>query len=116
MTPNTSVTSWTRIRATLVRVLKSLAARIAQGGAGHECQVIEGRMQAFAGAGVELGQWDGFIDEQDGLGGGDRGERSEASGQLFGFHDKPLTQIDICHRSLRNKLGGSHVRVRRPRS
>ena len=28
--------------------------RIVQGGAGHECQVIEGSVQAFAGAGVKL--------------------------------------------------------------
>ena len=55
------------------------SSRIAQGSAGHETQVIERGMQALAGAGVEFGQWDGFIDEQDGLGGGDRGERSEAA-------------------------------------
>lgn len=66
--------------------------RIAQGGAGHERQVIKSGMQAFAGAGVKLGQWRGVVDEQDGLSGGDRGERGKAAKQLFGFHDKPLTQ------------------------
>ncbi len=30
--------------------------RVAQGGAGHEGQVVEGGVQAFAGAGVEFGQ------------------------------------------------------------
>lgn len=60
--------------------------RIAQGGAGHERQVIKSGMQAFAGAGVKLGQWRGVVDEQDGLGGGDRGERGKAGRCLMRGH------------------------------
>ena len=52
--------------------------RIAQGGAGHERQVIKGSVQAFTGAGVEFSEWGSAVDEQDGLGGGDWSERGEA--------------------------------------
>lgn len=53
--------------------------RIAQGGAGHERQVIEGGVQAFAGAGVEFSQWGGAVDEQDRLSGGDWGKGDKAA-------------------------------------
>ncbi len=48
--------------------------RITQAAARHQGQVIERGVQAFAGTGVEFGEWGVGVDQQDGMGGGGLGQ------------------------------------------
>ena len=89
---------------------------VRQAGAGHKVEVFENGVEAFADAVVEFAEWSVTVDEQDGVVGGELGHGGEAARRLLIAHGKSLTQERIRHRLLRNKLGGSCARVRRPRS
>ena len=63
---------------------------IRQAGTGHQVEVFNGRVEAFAQAGVEVEQWGVAVDEKHGVVGGGFGAGGETAGwKLLGYGKYP---------------------------
>jgi len=63
---------------------------IREASAGHEVEVFEDGVEAFADAVVEFAQWSVVVDEQDGVFGGELGHWGEAAGRSICGHKDEL--------------------------
>ena len=77
---------------------------VGEAGAGHEVEVFEDGVEAFADAVVEFAQWSVVVDEQDGVFGGELGHWGEAAGRLLSCHGVNPKKRRIATGLLRNKV------------
>ena len=87
---------------------------VRQAGAGHEVEVFEDGAEAFAEAVVEFAQWGVGVDEEDGVVGGEVGHGGVVAERVLISHGVNPNKSRIATVLLRNKMGGSYARVRRP--
>ena len=63
---------------------------------------------------MEFAQWGIGVDEEDGVVGGEVGHRGVAAERVLSRHGVNPNKGRIATVLLRNKMGGSYARVRRP--
>ena len=87
---------------------------VGEAGAGHEVEVFEDGVQAFAEAAVEFAYRGIGVDEEDGVVGGEVGHGGVVAERMLSCHGVNPNKSRIATVLLRNKMGGSYARVRRP--
>ncbi|CAI8929534.1 hypothetical protein EMIT0194MI4_40548 [Pseudomonas sp. IT-194MI4] len=87
---------------------------VGEAGAGHEVEVFEDGVEAFAEATVEFAYRSVGVDEEDGVVGGEVGHWAVVAERVLRRHGVNPNKSRIATVLLRNKMGGSYARVRRP--
>ncbi|MCH4897840.1 hypothetical protein GQX66_03050 [Pseudomonas sp. B707] len=87
---------------------------VGEADAGHQIQVFENGVKALTGTSMEVPQWGVSVDEQDGSIGSGVGHVRAVAHQFLCRHGVNPLLRRIATVLLRNKMGGSYARVRRP--